>query len=283
MLIPAEIIQHRIYFNFVETKLCKVKCFFNIFGSSAASVCLLIVAVDRYIQVLICHPFLCFRIRSISHGLAWKLSAFNFLFAILVSIPAAMLCGTSRKPMSNINNGIRFVNLCGIDPYYEQLTIRYTYRFTVFGTPAILSVAVIIMYVKIGLTIMRSMRSRSFAMDPTINNLQPCYAGDVYELKHYTGGDDYILRKLTSCTTPFLPKNTKILFIVTIVFIVTYFCYAGMRWAVQTKLMASQFPLYAFIVKIYFIHNVINPFLYAKMDSLFWKRCKQLLKLTEYE
>ena len=280
-LIPAEIIQHRIYFKFVETKLCKVKCFFNIFGSSAASVCLLIVAVDRYI--LVCHPFLCVRIRSISHGLAWKLCALNFLFAILVSIPAAMLCGTSRKPMNNINDGITYVYLCGIDPYYEPLTIRYAYRFTVFGTLAILSIAVIIMYVKIGLTIMKSMRNRSFAMDSTINKLRPCYAGDVYELKHYTGGDDYILRKSTSCTTPYLPNNTKILFIVTMVFIVTYFCYAGMRWADQTKLTASQFPLYAFIVRIYFIHNVINPFLYAKMDSLFWKRCKQLLKLRPSE
>ena len=50
-LIPAEIIQHRIYFNFVKTELCKVKCFFNIFGASAASVCLLIVAMDRYLSV----------------------------------------------------------------------------------------------------------------------------------------------------------------------------------------------------------------------------------------
>ena len=59
-LIPAEIIQHRVYFNFVKTELCKVKCFFNIFGASAASVCLLIVAVDRYI--LVCHPFVCDKI-----------------------------------------------------------------------------------------------------------------------------------------------------------------------------------------------------------------------------
>ena len=56
-LIPAEIIQHRIYFVFVKTELCKVKCFFNIFGASSASVCLLIVAMDRYI--LVCHPVVC--------------------------------------------------------------------------------------------------------------------------------------------------------------------------------------------------------------------------------
>ena len=132
------------------------------------------------------------------------------------------------------------------------------------------------MYAKIGMTIVRR-----FARSHNVNELRCCYATDVFECRHYSGGDVYALRNTTSSSAPYLPNNIKILFIVTIVFIVTYFCYAGMRLVNQITLTASQFPLYAFIVSIYFIHNFINPFLYAKMDSVFLKRCKRLLNLSD--
>ena len=183
--------------------------------------------------------------------------------------------------MNNVNGGITYVYLCGIDPYYEPLIIRFAYRSTVFGTLAVLSIVVIVVYAQIGMTIVRVMRNRRFARDYDVNELRYCYADDVFEHRRYSGGDVYALRNATSCTAHYLPNNIKILFIVTIVFIVTYFCYAGMRWVNQITLTASQFPLYAFIVRIYFIHNVINPFLYAKMDSMFRKRCKRLLNLSD--
>ena len=285
-LIPAEIIKHRSYFNFVETELCKVKCFFNVFAASAASVCLLIVAVDRYI--LTCHPLLCVKIRSFSHGVAWRLCILNFFFGIIISIPAAMMCGTSRKPMDNANGGITFVYLCESEPYYEHMKVRYAYRFTLVATQALLSIIVIILYVRIGFTIMRVMKNRRYPSDPTVNELRRNSVGDVYELRRCSGGNVYELRRCSTGKTnnscvhpnhhPLLPANIKILFIVTVVFVVTYFGYIGMTWIDQTKLTASQFPVFALFLRIYFIHSIINPFLYAKMDSLFRERCKQLLK-----
>ena len=221
------------------------------------------------------------KIRSLSQSVAWRLCTINFLFAIVFSIHASMLCGTSKKPMNNVNGGITYVYLCGIDPYYEPLTIRFAYRSTVFGTLAVLSIVVIVVYAKIGMTAVRVMRNRRFAMDHNVNEPRRCYADDVFERRSHPVGDVYALRNTTRCTAPYLHNNIKILFIVTLVFILTYFCYAGMRWINQITLTASQFPLYAFTVRIYFIHNVINPFLYAKMDSVFRKRCKRLLNFSD--
>ena len=285
-LIPAELIEHRSHFNFVETELCKVKCFFNVFAASAASFCLLTVAVDRYI--LTCHPLLCVKIQAFSHGVAWRLCILNFLLGIVFSIPAAMMCGTSRKPMNNINGGITYVYLCETERYYDHMTVRYAYRYTLVGTQTLLSIIVIILYVRIGFTIMRVMKTRRAPSDPTGNELR-CSFGDVYELRRCPGGNVYELRRCStggnheSCIYPYhhslLPTNIKILFIVTVVFIVTYFCYIGLTcFFDQTKLTASQFSVFALFLRIYFIHSIINPFLYAKMDSLFRRRCIQLLK-----
>lgn len=285
-LIPAEIIKHRSYFNFVETELCKVKCFFNVFAASAASVCLLIVAVDRYI--LTCHPLLCVKIRSISHGVAWRLCILNFILGLVISIPSAMMCGTSKKPMKNIYGNITYVYLCETEPYYERMTIRYVYRFTLVATQTILSIIVIILYVRIGITVMKVMKARRVPSDSTVNEIRRYSVGDVYELRLCPGGNVYELRRCSTggndkhCVNhfhhPLLPTNIKILFIITVVFIVTYFSYIGMTWIDQTKLTPSQFVVFALFIRIYFIHSVINPFLYTKMDSLFRKRCRDLLK-----
>ena len=287
ILIPAEIIKHRSYFNFVETELCKVKCFFNVFAASAASVCLLIVAVDRYI--LTCHPLLCVKIRSFSHGVAWRLCILNFILGLVISVPAAVMCGASKKSVTNVHGGTTYIYLCETEPYYEHLTVRYVYRFTLVTTQLLLSVVVIILYVRIGITVMRVMETRRVPSDPNVNELRRCSSGDVYHLRRCSAGDVYELRRCsagdshTMCKSnhfhhPPLPVNIKILFVVTVVFIVTYFCYIGMTWVDQTKLTPTKFVIFALFIRIYFIHSVINPFLYAKMDSLFRKRCLQLLK-----
>ena len=264
-LIPAEIIKHRSYFNFVETDLCKVKCFFNVFAASSASFCLFVVALDRYI--LTCHPFLCVKIRSFSHGVAWRLCILNCFLGLIISIPAAMMCGTTSKKMTNASGGETRVYICESEPYYEKLMVRYVYRYTLIVLQTLISIIVICLYVRIGLAIKKVMKMRS----------NPC-DNDIFELRRSSAGDTYVACNTSShFHQPPLPLNIRILFLVTVVFIVTYFCYIGMTWVDQTKLSPTKFVFFALFIRIYFIHSVINPFLYAKMDSQFRKRCMELL------
>ena len=265
ILIPAEIIKHRSYFNFVETDLCKVKCFFNVFAASSASLCLLIVAIDRYI--LTCHPFLCVRIRSFSHGVAWRLCILNCFLGLIISIPSAMMCGTTRKNMTNARGGVTHVYICESEPYYKDMTVRYVYRYTLIVLQTLVSAVVIFLYVRIGLAVQRVMKLRR---EPSENN--------IFELRRCSTGDTYVACQTSSHShQPPLPLNIKILFLVTVVFITTYFFYIGMTWVDQTKLTPVKYVFFALFIRIYFIHSVINPFLYAKMDTLFRKRCMKLL------
>lgn len=261
-LIPAEMVKHRSYFNFTEQILCKTKCFFNVFAASAASYCLTLVAVDRYIMT--CHPLFFSRLQKYSLSIASRLCVVFIFIAIVTSFPAAILCGITKTKMADINNFDLDVYLCETEPRYEKLLIRYIYRSFLGSLLIIICVIIIVLYAQIGRAVMKFVRVRHTQNDGTIS------------MEDLTGGEKTSLSCHTR-THAHMPCNMKLLFVVTMVFIVTYIFYFTCSWIDQTKLSPVQFLLFSILFRLYFIHSVINPLLYIKMDRYFRKRCVHIM------
>lgn len=265
-LIPAEMMKHMSYFNFTERELCKTKCFFNIFAASSASYCLTLIAADRYIMT--CHPIFFAKLQKYSFSFAARLCILMQILALLTSLPSVFLCGITQSTMKDMNGFDINVYLCETEPYYETNPLRYIYRIALCVTQTTISVVMIILYARIGHAVM------------TVMKIRECKHGTIQmaQLKLYNG--EHSNATTTSChiCSPNIPSKIKLLFVVTVVFIVTYFCYMSLSWVDQTKLSPTQFFFFSVAFRLYFIHSIINPFLYTKMDRYFRNRCVKLFR-----
>ena len=271
--IPAEMVKHRSYFYFTERSLCKMKCFMNVFAAAAASYCLTMVAVDRYI--LTCRPLMFSKVPALSHSITWRLCVLMLVFAVLTSVPAAVLCGITTDTITdNAGNNIT-VYVCETEPRYAMGVSRYIYRIALCGLQVIVSLLMIVLYARIGLTVSRAMKIRE-EMDTRDIQMYDyrTHGGPRPKGNHYHG-------PVVNCRPchhhHHIPTNIKLLFIVTVVFIVTYVLYVSLSWIDQTRLTQSEFLVFSMFYRSYFIHSIINPFLYVKMDKHFRKRCKEIV------
>lgn len=274
-LIPAEMVKHMSYFNFTEHLVCKMKCFFNVFAASSASYCLTLIAVDRFI--MICHPLFFAKVPAFSNGLAKRLCLLMIVLAIVTAIPSAILCGITSHDISDVNGHVITVYLCESDPYYESKASRYVYRFILCITQSLISLVMIVLYAKIGHAVMRVFKLRDVK-----ENEAEAMTGHDFQ-RHYHNNfteqsEDNQYRQ--NQHHHHMPSNIKLLFLVTVVFIVTYLFYMVLSWVDQTTLTPTQFLFFSMAFRMYFIHSIINPILYMKMDKYFRKRCLHLLRAT---
>lgn len=268
-LIPGEMIKHVSYFNFTERVLCKMKCFFNVFGASSASYCLTLIAVDRFI--MICHPLYFAKVPAFSNGVAWRLCLGTIALAIATSLPSAILCGITTHTMLDVNGHTITVYMCESDPYYERTISRYVYRFALCLLQTFISILVIILYAKIGHAVMKVLKIRDEkSLKAETMTLQEFH-------NHYSGrGDNF--RAHQDSHHHHMPTNIKLLFLVTLIFIITYLFYMALSWVDQTQLTPTQFLFFSMAFRMYFIHSIINPILYMKMDRYFRKRCIKIVR-----
>lgn len=268
-LIPAEMAKHMSYFNFTERALCKTKCFFNVFAASSASYSLILVAIDRYIMT--CHPLFFAKLQKYSFNFASVLCVLMLFLALLTSVPAAILCGITQSRMTDINGYDINVYLCETEPFYEKDLSRYIYRIALCATQICISILMIILYVRIGHAVMTVMKIRKCQHGTIqLHALQP---------KLYRGEHSESITPGCRICSQSIPSKIKLLFVVTVVFIVTYSFYMSLSWIDQTKLSPTQFFFFSVFFRFYFIHSIINPFLYTKMDRYFRKRCLQLIRM----
>lgn len=268
-LIPAEMVKHMSYFNFTERALCKTKCFFNVFAASSASYCLTLVAADRYIMT--CHPLFFANLQKYSFNFASRLCVLMLFLAVLTSIPAAILCGITQSKMTDANGFDIDVYLCETEPFYEKDLSRYIYRIALCAAQTSISVIMIILYARIAHAVMTVMKIRECTHGTIqLSALQP---------KLYRGEHSHSITPGCRTCSQNIPSKIKLLFVVTVVFIVTYSLYMSLSWIDQTKLSPSQFFFFSVCFRFYFIHSIINPFLYTKMDRYFRKRCLQLIRM----
>lgn len=265
-LIPAEMIKHLSYFNFTGRSLCKTKCFFNVFAASSASYCLILVAIDRY--VMTCHPLFFAKLQKYSMNFASRLCILALILAVLTSIPSALLCGITKSKMEDANGLEIDIYRCMTEPYYESTTFRFVYRLTLCIVQTIISIAIIILYAKIGHAVMTVMKIK-VSKETELFQLQ--------ELRHYCPKGSHPVKCHCQPGHPAMPSKIKLLFIVTLVFIVTYAFYMALIWVDQTKLSSTEFFFFSVFFRLYFIHSIINPFLYIKMDRYFRNRCNEIM------
>ncbi|XP_052770361.1 pyrokinin-1 receptor-like [Mya arenaria] len=281
-LIPAEILKHRTYFNFTERHLCKMKCFMNVFAAAGASYCLMLVAVDRYI--LTGRPMVCKKVPKISHTWAWRLCLIMLLMAVLTSIPAGVLCGSTYDVNTDVSvNVTAEIYACESEPYFEDGISRYVYRIFLSVIQILISLLMIVLYARIGHTVLQAMKIRE-ARDP--HDMQMYDYRAHWKPRPKNGGQQLG----TPMCGPHrqdhqhhhhhhqFPANIKLLFIVTVVFIVTYVLYLALSWIDQKQLTQTQFLVLSMFYRSYFIHSIINPILYLKMDKHFRGKCRRFMK-----
>ncbi|XP_053407202.1 neuropeptides capa receptor-like [Mercenaria mercenaria] len=267
-LIPAEMVKHISYFNFTERALCKTKCFFNVFAASSAIYCLTLIAADRYIMT--CHPLFFAKLQKYSFSFASRLCILMLFLAILTSVPAAILCGITQSTMTDINGFDINVYLCKTEPFYENIPSRYIYRFALCAAQILTSIIIVLLYARIGHVVVTIMKRRECKHGRIpLNDLRG---------KLYRGAQSSSMRPGCHLCSSSIPSNIKLLFVVTVVFIVTYAFYTSLTWVDQTKLSPTQFFFFSVSFRLYFIHSIINPFLYTKMDRYFRNRCLKLIR-----
>ncbi|KAK3592473.1 hypothetical protein CHS0354_008282 [Potamilus streckersoni] len=81
------------------------------------------------------------------------------------------------------------------------------------------------------------------------------------------------------------PYKTMIWFLLTLIFIITYIIYVilSMYFVPDNivKMSPGKFVFYSCIFRLYFINNIINPFVYAALDSRFRRACLNLFRIRK--
>ncbi|KAL3862604.1 hypothetical protein ACJMK2_008561 [Sinanodonta woodiana] len=302
-IIPAEIAKHQHYFAFEDGAACKVKCFLNVFGSGASALTLLLISVERFRRV--CKP-LSVQLRT---RLVIRVCFLLIVFALLLACPAAVMCGIEEASMTNLQGESTKVYVCAADEKNKFSVWRSIYKVTIVLLLGAVSVTCIVMYMFVGRTIFRSrdrlMGSNSFRMRGTTaeenadlkkgkeaenqNDIEPngldVVKGTNIRRSSIVGRIiNKTRRNVNSQSTGSerigrFPYKTIIWFVLTIIFIVTYVLYAALSFNpnVIINLSPRLLTLYLFFFRLYFINSVINPLIYALLDSTFRRSCKRLL------
>ncbi|XP_052788694.1 lysophosphatidic acid receptor 6-like [Mya arenaria] len=288
-LIPAEMVKQRKYFEFGDVVTCKVKCFFNVFGASSSCLALLVISIDRFRKVV--QPFK----KQMTPAIAVRiLIAVACVVPILLAIPGTIMCGIKTTNMTNIHGGNTTIHLCETEEKYEKSIWRTIYKFTFI----ILLVGISVTYIVLYTFVMReaAKQMKAISMQRTNSSHETVLTTGIYnhntivhetpetELpfplnndslsnrtlqnggSNHTGSIEQICRRNDrSQKTRHFPTKTIIWFILTIVFIVTYVTHNLLTLKVGkiVNMSPSEFTLFSFFFRIYFLNHIINPIVYA--------------------
>ena len=243
VLVPVEIAKYRFYFSTRKTSVCRVKCAFNMFALISTTFLLLVIAWDRYSAVS--DPMKKFKKGALTRKSSFIKCFILLMTSILMSVPAAILCGSSHVTVNEIN-----AFTCGADQQWKTSSFRYVYKYTLSVLQVAISLILIVLYCRIGCIIKQSLRKRS----SRLSSVTVSFDGETNKLEN-------------SVHIP-LPSNIKALFVVTITFIVTFFLFAVLSFFSISR-FSDSYPAYVFFMRVYFIQSVATPLMYAKMDKKF--------------
>ena len=316
-LIPAEMLKHRHYFDFSDASSCKVKCFFNVFGSSASCLALLVISIDRYRKVV--QPLK----KQLSPSLAIKvLFVIAFLCPVLLSIPGTMMCGIKRTAKTNIYGSNTDIYLCETEDKYRHSVLRTVYKFSLLIMMAGISLVYVVLYTFVMREVTKQVRYT--ASQRKNSGYDVTYSSDVYDPNavNLIQGDplqfsrkssarslDNVspqltptlkvketkakkvsrqhsmrsfrsLRNMPILKRKYFPSKTFIWFILTLVFILTYVTHIvlSLRVGEVVKMEPGEFSLYSFFYRIYFFNHMVNPFVYAIFHKRFRDSCVHIVK-----
>lgn len=247
ILIPMEIAKYRFYFSAKKTSVCRMKCAFNMFALISTTFLLLVIAVDRYFAVS--DPLKKYKKGAPSRKSSLIKCLIVLVASIVSSAPAAILCGSSTVTV-NTDYGEVNAYTCSADQKWRHSAFRYVYKYSLSISQVIVSTIIIILYCRMGCIIKQKLRKRSSRLPSVTVSL------------------DGKSQKLEQSVHIPLPSNIKVLFVVTITFIVTFFLFAVLSFFSISR-FSSTYPAFVFFTRLYFMQSVATPLMYAKMDKKF--------------
>ncbi|XP_052787851.1 cholecystokinin receptor type A-like [Mya arenaria] len=316
-LIPAEMVKQRKYFEFGDVVTCKVKCFFNVFGASSSCLAFLVISIDRVRKVV--QPFKKQMSPAIAVRILIVVACvFPILLAVPGTIMCGIkttnmtnihggnttihLCETEEKYEKSIWRTVYkftfIILLVGISVTYIVLYTfvmreaakqmkaismqrKHSSLETVFTT-GIYYQNTIVNETPVS-NIVKSDNTGSYMSVGTIINNGSLSKGSLEngDLKQRESIEQIRRKNVRPQKTKHFPTKTIIWFILTIVFIVTYFTLNILTLNVGkiVNMSPSEFTLFSFFFRIYFLNHVINPIVYAMFVKRFRSSCRNVFPM----
>ncbi|XP_052788063.1 cholecystokinin receptor type A-like isoform X1 [Mya arenaria] len=316
-LIPAEMVKQRKYFEFGDEVTCKVKCFFNVFGASSSCLALLVISIDRFRKVV--QPFkkqmspaIAVRILMVVacvlpillaipgtimcgikttnmtniHGgvttihlceteekyekSIWR-TVYKFILLVLLVVISLTYIVLYTFVMKEAAKQIKAISMQRNFPSYDTVFTSgiYNQNTIVHETPEIHR---------------KQIETRKNGTNDIPNNVED--DSQSYGTLQNGASKRSKNNKQTSVNdrqkkTRHFPTKTIIWFILTIVFIVTYVTHNFLTLQVGriVNMSPSEFTLFSFFFRIYFLNHVINPIVYAIFVKRFRSSCRNVFPL----
>ncbi|XP_052787775.1 alpha-2A adrenergic receptor-like [Mya arenaria] len=316
-LIPAEMVKQRKYFEFGDVVTCKVKCFFNVFGASSSCLTLLVISIDRFRKVV--QPFKKQMSSANAVRILIAVACvFPILLAIPGTIMCGIkttnmtnihggnttihICETEEKYEKSIWRTVYkftfIILLVGISVTYVVLYTfvmreaakqmkkismqgKHSSHETVFTT-GIYYQNTIANETPVS-NIVKSDNTGSYmSVSTTINNGSLSNGSlENLDLKHRESIEQICKINDRPHNSKHFPTKTIIWFILTIVFIVTYIAHTILTLNVGkiVNMSPSEFTLFSFFFRIYFLNHVINPLVYAIFVKRFRSSCRNVFPM----
>ncbi|KAL3870301.1 hypothetical protein ACJMK2_038377 [Sinanodonta woodiana] len=298
-VIPGEIYNLGHYFAFHNGNACKVFCFFNTFGAGATALMLMLISVERFLRVT--RPLG----TQIQPRLAVRLCVLCIFVALMLACPAALMCGAEEASITNVHGRDTTIHICLAEEKFKNSVWRVVYKLVLVILTGFVLVICIVMYVIIWRTVFAATRMRmgheAYGMrrKKTVKQREAKMMfiegrEDAEDCKRALSPEDLntaskcqseILQNETSLSTDSdsigqFPYKTVIWFVLTVIFIATHIVYGTLslfKYAILS-LPPKLFTLASFFNRLYFVNSVINPFVYALLDSRFRRTCRRLFE-----
>ena len=292
--IPLEIVDFMYPYDFFSSLSCKLYRFNNSFLSMTSSFILLAIAVDRYRHV--CHPFHVQRTVS----MARKFILLCVVAGAIFSSPLFVIYGKHKIEV----DFDKFAEECFISDTYFHTAYPVVYLAFLNILVVLVAIFLIYAYASIGVAIRRQERRRR-TLITTYENHQnvarsssqsiedtdelPSIAGHFElsaDLKRYRKRCSQKNKKRWSWNSRRfeVKKNTKISFLITLIFVLTYMLYVSLSFVVATRhgfrssMSDIEITFYDLALRLIFLNNMCNPFIYGIFDDRFKSASKDLYR-----
>lgn len=148
---PGEIVTQRFWYNYPFPTVCKTKDFFNIFTVCAETLCLLVIAVDRFRKI--CNPLKW----QITPTVAVRLCFFIIFLAAAIASPVSVFWGI-RSYEKEYKNTTITVTLCEKDEKYERTVYPFGYEAVVGGIVLVFMAPMFVLNVAVARRLMSDKR-----------------------------------------------------------------------------------------------------------------------------
>ncbi|KAK3103585.1 hypothetical protein FSP39_020358 [Pinctada imbricata] len=282
--VPLELMDLYYPYDLFSSWSCKLFRFDNAFLFLSSSFILLAIAIDRYRHV--CHPF---RIqRTVS--LARKFIALCIISALVFSSPLFAIYGLHKV---EIDFDV-FAEECYIQDNFQGTVYPIIYISVLYSLFVIIAIILIYTYASIGITMHRQekrrvqlvrdicdchfktdcMRSHDAKHTSRISIVQDITDSNGSACSRVSSG---VLRRRRQRKWVFrrfeVRKTTKILFVVTLIFILSYLPFVTLSCIVlkyphfRKSLNEAEITIYDIAMRLTFLNNVSNPFVYGIFDD----------------